>query len=200
MRARYGRLLDDAVTRWDVNFVLGEFIGELNASHTYRGGGDVESGPTARRRDARRRLGAGERRLPHQADPRRRAVGRRRALAARRARHQGEGGRLRARRQRRAARHHAGSRGPRSRASRANDGRAHRQRASRRSTARGRCWSRRSPTRARLRYLAWIEATAASVDEGDRRARRLHLRARAPASTRRTSWCGSSWRSGQGRR
>ena len=31
-----------AVTRWDVNFVLGEFIGELNASHTYRGGGDEE--------------------------------------------------------------------------------------------------------------------------------------------------------------
>jgi tricorn protease len=27
-----------------VNFVLGEFIGELNASHTYRGGGDEEQG------------------------------------------------------------------------------------------------------------------------------------------------------------
>ncbi len=44
MREHYGRLLDDAVTRWDVNFVIGELIGELNASHTYRGGGDVESG------------------------------------------------------------------------------------------------------------------------------------------------------------
>jgi tricorn protease len=42
MRDRYGRLIDDAVTRADVNFVLGEFIGELNASHTYRGGGDEE--------------------------------------------------------------------------------------------------------------------------------------------------------------
>jgi tricorn protease len=46
MRDRYARLLDDAVTRWDVNFVLGEFIAELNASHTYRGGGDQESPPT----------------------------------------------------------------------------------------------------------------------------------------------------------
>jgi tricorn protease len=42
LRDRYATLLKDAVTRWDVNFVLGEFIGELNASHTYRGGGDVE--------------------------------------------------------------------------------------------------------------------------------------------------------------
>ncbi len=41
MRDHYGTLLDDAVTRWDVNFVLGEFIGELNASHTYRSGGDA---------------------------------------------------------------------------------------------------------------------------------------------------------------
>ena len=43
MRTHYGKLLDDAVTRWDVNFVIGELIGELNASHTYRGGGDRES-------------------------------------------------------------------------------------------------------------------------------------------------------------
>jgi tricorn protease len=45
MRDRYAPLVDDAVTRWDVNFVLGEFIAELNASHTYRGGGDEESAP-----------------------------------------------------------------------------------------------------------------------------------------------------------
>jgi tricorn protease len=45
MRARYGALLKDAVTRWDVNYVLGELIGELNSSHTYRSGGDVESAP-----------------------------------------------------------------------------------------------------------------------------------------------------------
>jgi tricorn protease len=42
MRERYGRLLDDAVTRWDVNYVIGELIAELNASHAYRGGGDTE--------------------------------------------------------------------------------------------------------------------------------------------------------------
>ena len=42
VRDQYLRLLDDAVTRWDVNFVLGEFISELNASHTYHGGGDLE--------------------------------------------------------------------------------------------------------------------------------------------------------------
>jgi len=43
MKARYGKLLDDCVTREDVNFVLGELISELNASHAYRGGGDVET-------------------------------------------------------------------------------------------------------------------------------------------------------------
>lgn len=43
LRDQYGRLLDDAVTRWDVNHVIGELIGELNASHTYRGGGDLEA-------------------------------------------------------------------------------------------------------------------------------------------------------------
>jgi tricorn protease len=45
-RDRYAKLVDMAVTRWDLNVVLGEFIGELNASHTYRGGGDLESAPT----------------------------------------------------------------------------------------------------------------------------------------------------------
>jgi len=47
MRERYGKLIDDAVTRWDVNFVIGELIAELNASHTYRGGGDAERAPRA---------------------------------------------------------------------------------------------------------------------------------------------------------
>ena len=42
MKDRYLRLMDDAVTRWDVNYVLGELLGELNASHTYRSGGDIE--------------------------------------------------------------------------------------------------------------------------------------------------------------
>ncbi|MCP4903136.1 MAG: peptidase S41 [bacterium] len=43
LRTHYGSLLDDAVTRWDVNFVIGELIGEVNASHTYVGGGDTEN-------------------------------------------------------------------------------------------------------------------------------------------------------------
>ena len=45
IREQYEPLLEDAVTRWDVNFVIGEMIAELNASHTYRGGGDVEEEP-----------------------------------------------------------------------------------------------------------------------------------------------------------
>ena len=45
IKARYGKLLEDAVTRWDVDFIIGEFIGELNASHTYYGGGDKETAP-----------------------------------------------------------------------------------------------------------------------------------------------------------
>jgi tricorn protease len=50
LREHYGALLDDAVTRWDVNFIIGELIGEVNASHTYVSGGDVE-------RPARRGVG-----------------------------------------------------------------------------------------------------------------------------------------------
>jgi tricorn protease len=42
MRRQYGALLEDAVTRDDVNFVIGELIAELNASHTYRSGGALE--------------------------------------------------------------------------------------------------------------------------------------------------------------
>jgi tricorn protease len=45
MRERYGRLLDQCVTRWDVNYVIGELIAELNSSHTYRSGGDTEKAP-----------------------------------------------------------------------------------------------------------------------------------------------------------
>jgi tricorn protease len=44
MRERYGALLDDVITRWDLNFIIGELIGEMNTSHSYRGGGDVERG------------------------------------------------------------------------------------------------------------------------------------------------------------
>ncbi len=42
MKTRYGALIEQANTRTDVNFILGELIGELNASHTYKGGGDLE--------------------------------------------------------------------------------------------------------------------------------------------------------------
>ena len=43
---RYGKLIENCVTRWDVNFVIGELIAELSASHTYRGGGDTDEAPT----------------------------------------------------------------------------------------------------------------------------------------------------------
>ena len=48
LRERYGKLIEAAVTRWDVNYVLGELIAELNASHTYRGGGDTEEAAPVR--------------------------------------------------------------------------------------------------------------------------------------------------------
>jgi len=44
MRDRYAGLIEEAATRWDVNYVIGELIAELSASHTYRGGGDTEEG------------------------------------------------------------------------------------------------------------------------------------------------------------
>ena len=42
MRTKYEKLLKQAVTREDVNFVIGELIGEISSSHTYKGGGDLE--------------------------------------------------------------------------------------------------------------------------------------------------------------
>ncbi|MDH3649180.1 MAG: PDZ domain-containing protein, partial [Saprospiraceae bacterium] len=42
LREHYGDLIQHCMNRSDVNFVIGELIGELNASHTYRGGGDQE--------------------------------------------------------------------------------------------------------------------------------------------------------------
>lgn len=42
VKTRYAKMLEGAVTREEVDFVIGEMIGELNASHTYHGGGDVE--------------------------------------------------------------------------------------------------------------------------------------------------------------
>jgi tricorn protease len=48
LHTRYAKLIDDAVTRWDVDWVIGEFIAELSSSHTYHGGGDMEQAPTRR--------------------------------------------------------------------------------------------------------------------------------------------------------
>ena len=42
VKERYSKMLEGAITREEVDFIIGEMIGELNASHTYHGGGDVE--------------------------------------------------------------------------------------------------------------------------------------------------------------
>ncbi len=42
MKKQYLGLLKSAVTRRDVNVVIGNLIAELNASHTYAGGGDIK--------------------------------------------------------------------------------------------------------------------------------------------------------------
>ncbi|MDP2915817.1 MAG: PDZ domain-containing protein [Candidatus Aminicenantes bacterium] len=39
---RYRKLIDACITRWDVNYLIGELIAELNSSHTYNGGGDTD--------------------------------------------------------------------------------------------------------------------------------------------------------------
>jgi tricorn protease len=41
MREKYGRLLTLASCRQDIQFLIGELIGELNTSHTYISGGDL---------------------------------------------------------------------------------------------------------------------------------------------------------------
>ena len=43
IRKEYGALLEDAITRWDVNNIQLEMISELSAGHTYAGGGDLEA-------------------------------------------------------------------------------------------------------------------------------------------------------------
>ncbi len=42
VKERYLKMVESAITREEVDFIIGEMIGELNASHTYHGGGDVE--------------------------------------------------------------------------------------------------------------------------------------------------------------
>ena len=46
VKERYLKMLSGAMTREEVNFILGEMLGELNASHTYKGGGDEEETKT----------------------------------------------------------------------------------------------------------------------------------------------------------
>lgn len=43
MRSRYGALIEDARTRWDVNHIISNLVSELSAGHTYTFGGDAES-------------------------------------------------------------------------------------------------------------------------------------------------------------
>ncbi|MEJ2701104.1 MAG: S41 family peptidase [Sedimentisphaerales bacterium] len=45
VRKQYEAMLVDCVSRRDVGYVIGEMISEINSSHTYYGGGDVDSGP-----------------------------------------------------------------------------------------------------------------------------------------------------------
>jgi tricorn protease len=45
VRKQYESMLDDCVSRRDVGYVISEMISEINAGHTYYGGGDLESGP-----------------------------------------------------------------------------------------------------------------------------------------------------------
>ena len=42
MKERYGALIEDARTRWDVSFVISNLCAELSAGHTYTFGGDAE--------------------------------------------------------------------------------------------------------------------------------------------------------------
>ncbi|MBN1271413.1 MAG: PD40 domain-containing protein [Candidatus Aminicenantes bacterium] len=42
MREKYGRLISRASCRQDVQYIIGELIGELNTSHTYVFGGDIQ--------------------------------------------------------------------------------------------------------------------------------------------------------------
>ncbi len=43
MRVRYGALIEDARSRWDVNHIQLNLVSELSAGHTYASGGDLES-------------------------------------------------------------------------------------------------------------------------------------------------------------
>ena len=42
VKERYSKMLTGAGSREELNYIIGEMIGELNSSHTYHGGGDLE--------------------------------------------------------------------------------------------------------------------------------------------------------------
>jgi tricorn protease len=42
VKARYSKMLEGASSRDELNYIIGEMIGELSSSHTYKGGGDME--------------------------------------------------------------------------------------------------------------------------------------------------------------
>lgn len=44
IRKQYSPMIDDAITRWDVNTIMQEMAAELSAGHTYVSGGDLEQG------------------------------------------------------------------------------------------------------------------------------------------------------------
>jgi len=43
VKVKYAAMLKGAMSREEVDFIIGEMLGELNASHTYHGGGDIEN-------------------------------------------------------------------------------------------------------------------------------------------------------------
>ena len=47
LRDRYGSLLQDARTRWDVTYLQSNLAAELSAGHTYTRGGDAECRQTS---------------------------------------------------------------------------------------------------------------------------------------------------------
>ena len=176
LRERYGELIEDAVTRWDVDFVIGEFIGELNASHTYHGGGDMEEVPqrSVGMLGVDWELANGAYRIKR--DRARRSVGLGGQLAARRTGRQREGRRVRARGQRRPARHQDRSVGQLPGARR-QDGRAHRQLVARRLTGARQVVVTCLDERNRAAIPRVDRGAPAGRRQGDQRQDRLHLRA-----------------------
>jgi tricorn protease len=193
MKERYMTLLDDAVTRWDVNWIIGEFLGELNASHTYHGGGDLETGPdrSIGMLGVDWELANGAYRIKTHRP--RRTVGHRRPLAARRAGRQRQGGRLRARGQRRPL-----------------DTKPIRGRASRTRQEDGRADGDSSPSHAgarqvvvtclddeiELRFRAWIEERRQMVDKATG-GKVGYIYVQSTGTDAQNELMRSSWRSGR---